>query len=469
MTIIAPLAKSGRAAAADLRTALQGDAFASFDGSNAKPKHAPRGLADDPPTVIARCETRQEVQLAIRTARAHGLVICDRAGDYGWGSRLPERGSMVLDLAAMRRVTVDPATRVAIVAGGATVHDVVSAAAAHGLTPVTGNCGMTSLASVTLNGGYGPLLGRHGLAADNLIETEIVLKNGQHAVANADRNADLFWALRGSGRNFGVTTSLRVRLYALPSLLSGMIFYPWSDADLVLRGYSEIAAAAPDCLTISAGIVSTPEERPLLFVNPTWCGDAEEGERVLAVLQSFGSPVAAKLGAMSYGDLLAMYDGLLFAGSSTCSKHTRRLPKLNSRVISAMLVATKARTSPLSAIILHHFHGAPARVRPEATGFGLRQEHFILEAVAAWHPSANDNGAGHRLWAQNLSDSARPLTMVGNCGSQLWSDRGEQVVSADAGGNARLSKVKQIFDPEYALPAIPAPCDPGKANLQVCD
>jgi hypothetical protein len=234
-------------------------------GSNGAEDHLPE---DHLPTVIARCETRQDVQLAVRTARAHGLAISVSGGKSDPIGRVLQRGGMVIDLSAMRHVAVDPATRVAIVAGGATVNDVVAAAAAHGLTPVTGNYGAVSLAGVTLAGGYGPLLGRYGLAADNLLEAEIVLKNGQHAVANSGRNADLFWALRGGARDFGVTTSLRIRLHALPSLLSGMIFYAWSDADLVFRGYSEIASSASECLTISAGIVSRTDGNPLLFAAP---------------------------------------------------------------------------------------------------------------------------------------------------------------------------------------------------------
>jgi hypothetical protein len=468
MTIIAPFAKSRPVAAADLPAVLQGKAFPSFDENSVEPRPAPRGPASDLPTVIARCETRQDVQLAIRTARAHGLAVFNRGGEHDWGGRSLERGAMVVDLTAMRRVTIDPATRVAIVGGGAVVHDVVAAAAPYGLTPVTGTCGSSRLADVTLSGGYGPLLGRYGLAADNLIEAEIVLKNGQHVVANADRNADLFWALRGSGRDFGIVTSLRVRLYALPSLLSGMIFYPWSDADLVLRGYSEIAASAPDCLTISVGIVSSPEGKPLLFANPTWCGEPDEGTRVLTALQAFGMPAAAGLGPMNCNELLAMYDSLL-AGGSSRSKRTRQIPKLDGRVISAMITAAKVRTSPFSAIVVHHFHGAPTRVRPEATGFGTRQEHFMLEAIAAWHPSANDNGAGHRLWAQNLSDSARPPIPVGDYGSRLWSEHRERLAGADAESSARLSQVKQTFDPEYVFPAIPPPSGMGRANLRVCE
>ena len=446
MTSTTSLAKIGRVAPAD----FPGKVFLPFHQRHSEPERPSHGVEyhspeDHLPTVIARCQTRQDVQLAIRTARAHGLAISVCGGESDSIGRVLKRGGMVIDLSDMRHVAVDPATRVAIVAGGATVNDVVAAAAAHGLTPVTGNRGTVGLAGVMLAGGYGPLLGRHGLAADNLLEAEIVLKNGQYVVANAGRNADLFWALRGGARDFGVTTSLRVRLHALPSLLSGMIFYAWSDAHLVLRGYSEIAASASDDLTISAGIVSRADGNPLLFAAPTWCGEPEEGARVLAALQAFGTPVAANIGPMSYADVLAMHDDHLTSGSIS-SKRSRRLAKLDSRVISAMIVAANARTSPLSTIVLHHFHGAPTRVRSEATAFGPRQKHFLLEAIAAWRPSANDSAAGHRLWAQNASDCAVPAAAAGNR---------DQTAKADTDIGARLSEVKQTYDPEYALLAGP--------------
>jgi hypothetical protein len=149
---------------------------------------------------------------------------------------------------------------------------------------------------------------------------------------------------------------------------------------------------------------------------------------------------------MSYADVLAMHDDHLASGSIS-SKRSRRLPKLDSRVISAMIVAANARTSPLSAIMLHHFHGAPTRVRSEATAFGPRQEHFLLEAIAAWRPSANDNAAaGHRLWAQNASDCAVPTASAGYR---------DQVAKAVTNIGARLSEVKQTYDPAYALSALP--------------
>jgi hypothetical protein len=158
---------------------------------------------------------------------------------------------------------------------------------------------------------------------------------------------------------------------------------------------------------------------------------------------------------MGYDDVLAMHDSRLASGS-ICVKRSLRLPKLDSRAISAMIVAANARTSPLSAIVLHHFHGAPTRVRSEATAFGPRQQHFLLEAVAAWHPSANDNAAGHRLWVQNVSDCAAPKALVGASKNRLWPGHRDQVAKAYSHNGARLSEVKETYDPEYAFPALPS-------------
>jgi FAD binding domain len=415
MAIITHLAKTGRTAAAELQSTMQGEVSLphdeNFDRNHPNPRLLSNGTEDNLPAVIARCETRRDIQSALRTARAHGLAVIVRGVEHGYSGRALKPGELVADLSAMRQVAVHPDTRVAIVAGGATVKDVVTAAAAHGLAAVTGICSSARMASLKLDGGYGPLIGRYGLAADNVLEAEIVLKSGQHVIANADRNRDLFRALCVGGADFGVVTSLHVQLRALPSLLAGMIFYAWSDADMVLRGYSALAALAPDYLTISAGIVSAVDGNPLLFIAPTWCGEREEGARVLAALQSFGNPLAAIVGPMSYPNLLAMHDRYIAKGPRY-STHRRYLPALTDRAISAMIIAANARTSPLSAIVLHHFRGAATRARSEAGAFGVRNEHFLLEAIAAWEPAADDQGLGHRLWAQNLSDVLAPTVLL---------------------------------------------------------
>lgn len=393
MTIITHLAKTQRAIATELQFRMPGD-FSN-------------GIADDWLAVIARCKTRLDVQSALRTARVHGLSVIVRGGERGIAGCAVTPGQLVVDLSAMQKIEVNPDTRVAIVAGGATVRDVATAAAVHGLVPVSGICSSDRMASVKLDDGYGPLLGRYGRAADNVLEAEIVLKGGQHVLVHAGRNRELFRALCAGGRDLGIVTSLHVRLRALPSLLAGMIFYPWSDAELVLHGYSALAALAPDHLTVSAGIVSAADGNPLLFIAPTWCGELEEGEHVLAALQAFGNPLGAIVGPMSYPGLLAMHDRYIASGPR-CSKHRRHLPALADRAISAIIAAANARTSPLSAIVLHYCRGAATRAPVEAGAYGIQEGHFLIEAIAVWDPAVDANDVGHKLWAQNLLDALAP-------------------------------------------------------------
>jgi hypothetical protein len=171
----------------------------------------------------------------------------------------------------------------------------------------------------------------------------------------------------------------------------------------VLRGYSAIAASAPEDFTVAAGIAPAANGNPLVFIAPAWCGEIEKGARVLAALRSFGNPLATNVGPMDYADLLAMYDRHLARGSNY-SIRRRWLAKLSERAISAMIVAANARTSPLSAVVLHHFHAAARRMNSAPATFALQHQHFMLEAIASWERTADDSGAGHRLWTENLSD-----------------------------------------------------------------
>jgi hypothetical protein len=403
MKIIVPIAKNGRTAEIARQSSIQIEAVSPpRDEGFCDAEFASRNAESRQRAVTARCATRVDVQTALRTASSHGLAVRVRSGASHVGHGL-NPGELVVDLSAMRHVAVDPITCVATVAGGATVNDVVIAAAGHGLVPITGNSGAVSMASLLSSGGYGPLLGRYGLAVDNVLEAEIVLKNGQQVIANAERSSAFFQALRGGRTDLGVVTSLQVRLRTLSSLLAGMIFYDLSEADLVLRGYSAIAASAPEEFTVAAGIAPAANGNPLLFIAPAWCGEIEKGARVLAALRSFGNPLAANVGPMDYADLLAMYDRHLARGSNY-SIRRRWLSKLSGRAISAMIVAANARTSPLSAVVLHHFHGAATRMNSAPGTFSLRSQHFMLEVIANWERTEDDHGAGHRLWAENLSD-----------------------------------------------------------------
>ena len=181
----------------------------------------------------------------------------------------------------MRQVFVDPHSQVATVQGGARIKDVAAAADAHGLVAELGNCGEVGMAGLTLGGGYGPLNGQHGLAADNLLGAEVVLADGRRVTTGPDEEPELFWAIRGGGGNFGVVTSLRIRLHETRHMLAALITYPWSEAETVLRRYAAFAATMPDELGVPVAMASGPDGQPAITLVPLWNGDKLQGERAM--------------------------------------------------------------------------------------------------------------------------------------------------------------------------------------------
>ncbi|MFE6104720.1 FAD-binding oxidoreductase [Streptomyces laurentii] len=221
------------------------------------------------------------------------MPLSVRGGGHDWAGRSPSDGGLTIILSGMRRVTVDPVARVAEVSGGATAAD-LAAAEPFGLTTATGSAGSVGMAGLTLGGGYGPLSGRFGLALDNLLSADVVLANGSVVTTDSEREPDLFWALRGGGGNFGLVTSMRVRLHHVPTLHSGMVLYPWEQADTVLAGLSDVLLESPDELTVQSGVLPSPDGSPMVFLSPTWSGDdTTAGERALAPLSALGAPRAS--------------------------------------------------------------------------------------------------------------------------------------------------------------------------------
>ena len=183
-----------------------------------------------------------------------------------------------------------------------------AAAGLHGLVAALGNCGEVGMTGLTLGGGYGPLNGRLGLAADNLLGAELVLADGRCVTTGPEEEPELFWALRGGGGNFGVVTSMRVQLHEARHLLAGSIVYPWTEAEAVVRCYAAFAETMPDELGMSAIMTSGPDGQPTLMLSPLWSGDKSQGERTIGDLQTIGTPLFAQLGPMTYTEMLAPFD-----------------------------------------------------------------------------------------------------------------------------------------------------------------
>lgn len=445
-------------AARELRAMMQGRVVLRGDDDYARTRQIWNGAVENQPALFAVCETSADVQAAVRVARRHGLPFSVRGGGHHWAGLALLPDGLVIDFSEMRQVIVDPHLRVATVQGGARVKDVAAAAAAHGLVAAVGNCGPVGMTGLTLGGGYGPLNGLYGLAADNLLGAEVVLADGRRVTTGPDEEPELFWAIRGGGGNFGVVTSMRVQLHEMRHMLAGSIVYPWSEAETVLHRYAALAATMPDELGVPVSMASGPDGQPAITLLPLWNGDKLQGERAMNHLQALGKPLLAQFGPMTYAEMLAPFDAWVAeADGWHWEMRTRSLPALTPGAINAINTAVARKTSPRSAVVWHHFHGAAMRIAAESIAFGLRQEHFMLEIIAGWEPNGG-NGAEHRRWAQDLWENLAPFALPGGYANQLGPHHREQARDAYGGNGARLRSLKRRFDPEGVFAsAIPLP------------
>ena len=313
------------------------------------------------PRAIVHCRTAADVQSAIRAARDADLALSVRGGGHDWAGRALCDG-LVIDLSAMNGTVIAADNRSARIAGGASASDVLGVTDPHGLAAVTGSCGAVGMAGFTLGGGYGPCIGRFGLALDNLLAAEVVLADGRIVTASDSSEAELFWALRGGGGNFGVVTAMQHRLHELPCIWSGMLLFPFAEARSVLEGCAEIAASAPEELTVQLGILVGPDGAPMVMIVPTWCGPPEQGEARVAPFLKLGTVLVSTVAAMSCRDRLGIFAPHIVNGQRVFME-TSWLPSIDSRSVDAMIHAMAGAVSPGCAI-LPTPSGAPRRAFP---------------------------------------------------------------------------------------------------------
>jgi FAD/FMN-containing dehydrogenase len=409
------------------------------------------------PRAVVHCRAAEDVRAAIRAARDCQLSLSVRGGGHDWAGRALCDG-IVIDLSGMKDVVVSSDKRTAQISGGARASDLLAVTDPLGLAAVTGSCGAVGMAGLTLGGGYGALIGRFGLALDNLLAAEVVLADGRIVTAMHDSEEELFWALRGGGGNFGVVTAMQHRLHMLPSIRSGMLLFPFAEAKVVLEGCAEIAASAPDELTVQLGLAVGPDGIPVVMVVPSWCGRPEEGEARLAPFFRLGTPLASNVSAMSYGARLAIFDPYIVNGRRTFME-TCWLPRLDSGSIGALIQAIATSTSSGCAIFTHEFRGAASRVPVEATAFGLRRDHVLVEILASCADGMdNPEEQRHRQWALATRRALDVTALPGGYPNILTPGDPDRVAKSYGPNVEQLIKAKRRYDPENVFcSAIPLP------------
>jgi FAD/FMN-containing dehydrogenase len=410
---------------------------------------------DRRPRLIARCVDPEDVAAAVRFARSHSLEIAIRGGGHNVAGTAVCDGGIVIDLSQMRAVRVDPGSRTAWVQGGALWGDVDQETQAHGLATTGGIVSHTGVAGLTLGGGVGWLMRKHGLTVDNLLGAEVVTAEGELLHASEKEPPDLFWALRGGGGNFGVVTSFEFRLHQVgPTVLAGPVLWDADDTAEVLRYYREFICDVPDELgtVVRFGtappLPAIPEElhwRPVLMIGACYSGPIEEGERVLGPLRAFGAPLLDLVGLGPYAGFQSALDSTVPHGWNYYWKSTH-LPELGDDLVDVIARHAFTGASPRSYVAMFHLEGAVSRIPEGVTAFGNRGASHAMTIDAVWR-NGEGYGGHDTEWAKGFFASLsgyRRGVYVNFLGGDEHPDRVQEAYGDS--NYRRLLQVKSTYD-----------------------
>jgi FAD/FMN-containing dehydrogenase len=432
----------------DLAGQVAGSVLRPEDAGYDAARAVHNGLIDRKPALIVRCRATSDVVAALALARRAGLEVSIRGGGHNVAGRAVTDGGVMIDLAEMKGISIDPDQATATAEGGVIWGELNDAAAAHGLAVTGGAISTTGIAGYTLGGGLGWLMAKHGLASDNLLAVELVTAEGEVLAVDAASDPDLFWALRGGGGNFGVATSFTYRLHPLNMIVGGLIAHPIEAAPDLLRFYRSAVADCSDDLTVFAGLVHAPDGSgvKLSALVVFHIGDPGEAERDLEPFKAWGSPLMVEVGPMPYPVMNTLLDAAYPAGSLNywLSSFTRGLPD---ELIDIAVERFATVPSPMTAILWEHFHGAVTRIGVTETAVPHRDEGWNLLIPAVWTDPADTEA--NVAWSRETFAAMRPHFGTGRWLNYLGDDQAEDAIRAAYGPNYdRLREVKRRYDPD---------------------
>lgn len=412
-------------------------------------------MIDRRPGAVMRCCGANDVMRAVRLARGNGLLLSVRGGGHNISGNAVCEGGLMIDLSPMRSVRVDPQKRTARVEPGVTLGEFDKEAQAFGLATPLGINSTTGVAGLTLGGGFGWLSRSFGLAVDNLIAADVVTADGKLVQTSEVENADLFWAIRGGGGNFGVVTSFEFKLHPVgPDLVSGLIVHPFAHSRELLAGYREVAAAAPDELTIWVVLRKAP---PLPFLSPDiygkeilvfavcYAGAPENAEEVLAPLRALGEPVADVIGLQPYAAWQMAFDPLLTPGAFNYWK-SHNFTALADGLFDTLIDYVETLPTAECEIFIGQLGGASSRVATEATAYPHREANYVMNVHTRWRERADE--AGSIEWARGLFAATAPYATGGVYVNFMPEDETDRITSAYGSNYERLVALKAKYDPD---------------------
>ena len=436
-----------------LREGIRGNVTAPGDAGYDEARQVRNGMIDKRPAAIVQPVNAGDVMTAVRFAVDNNITVAVRGGGHsvpGFGTC---DGGVVIDLSTMRGVRVDPLNHTARVSGGATWGDLNAATYPFGLATTGGIISTTGVGGLTLGGGIGYLARGLGLALDNLIAADVVTGDGSFHVASEKDDADLFWAIRGGGGNFGVVTSFEFRLSPVKDIYGGPMFYELDKAGDLFRLYREFIAGAPEqfggfpAYQIAPPLPFIPEERhgkTHALMVACWAGDLDQGERMLKPFHDLAPVVAEMVGPMPYPALNSAFDDLYPSGLRHYWK-ANFVKELTDDAIEAHLEHGSKVPELTSTMHIYPINGACHRVAPESTAFAYRDANFATVIAGMW-PDAKDDEA-NIAWVRDYYEATAPHSEEGGYINFMAGDDQDRIRTNYKGNYDRLAEIKRRYDP----------------------
>jgi FAD/FMN-containing dehydrogenase len=410
-------------------------------------------MIDRRPALIVQCANADDVAPALTFARRNKLEISIRGGGHNIaGSSLCDHG-LTIDFSKMNYVRVDPRKKRAYVEPGATLANLDEATLAHGLATPVGINSTTGIAGLTLGGGFGWLTRKYGMTIDNLVSVDMITAEGKKIRASETENADLFWAIRGGGGNFGVVTQFEFQLFPVgPEIFAGLMVFPFSQAKQILRRYRQFVNSAPEELNVWAVLRKAP---PLPFLPENvhgkevvilpifYSGAVAEAEKLIAPLRAFGDAHGEHLGAQPYVAWQKAFDPLLTPGARNYWK-SHNFTELADGAVDSIIESAGKLPSPQCEIFIGLIAGAPNRIAPDATAYGHRDAKFVLNVHGRWDEAKDDKKCIG--WARDFFNASAPYASAGAYVNFMTGEEGDRVVAAYGSNYDRLVQIKKRYD-----------------------
>ena len=424
---------------------LRGPLLRTGDAGYDAARRVWNGMIDRRPALIARCAGAGDVMTAVRFARDHGLLVSVKGGGHNITGNAVCEGGLMIDLSPMKGMRVDPSRRTVRAEAGLTWGEFNRETQAFGLATTGGVVSTTGIAGLTLGGGLGWAMGKHGLSCDNLLSADIVTADGEFRTASAEQNPDLFWGLRGGGGNFGVVTSFEYRLHPLTSVLAGMVVHPWDKARDVLRFYRDFCRTCPDEMLAAAALMTSHEGDQVAVIVVSYIGDLDKGEAAVAPVRQFGAPLVDTIAPTSYVALNSLFDAAVPYGDVHRYWKSSFLKNIGDDLIEILVSRAAKLLSPMSMVMFFHLHGAATRVDRDATAYSLRDDQWDYDVISQWTDPAE--APRHIQWTRDYWNAVEPFASGEVYVNHLDAEEAGRITGAYSRNYPRLVGLKNKYDP----------------------